>query len=435
MHLRVTLLAGTLSGLLLVVTGCGQAEKSGRDPSQKSTAPSGPCPTILLAQAHFIETTNETTGKIKSSPSSRLVILRQAGDEWISEVIEDPESNVFHKAMIFNDPEQADAEPGILTIGANAAALKLWRKSANGWTADTLWTDAVGSKQNRLRDFEIGDVTGDGKLDFTIVTHDQGVVVVLSRAEAGWEATEIDREEGIWIHECELGDLDGDGSREIYATPSNPNRFDGKEQPGKIVVYRHGEAGFQRTVVEEFPLRHVKEILVTEIGKSSPVLLAAVEAELGNRADAPQDAKKTLIKRYQYRDGQYVGEVVATLPDGLCRFLNAGDVDGDGKPELVASTHTKGIWLARPAQGMWQTKLIDADAPKQFEHATVLADLDQDGTQEIYVVNDSYEDNTTRRDVPGRVSRYRWSDDDWERTTLGTIEGKTITFGIIAGRL
>ena len=418
MHVRVSLFAGIMSGLLLWVAGCGEAEKPNKNPS-------GPCPTILLSQAQFIETTDPETGETKSTPGpARLDILRHVGSEWTHEVVEDPERNVFHKAVIFKDPENTNAAPGILTIGANAAALKLWSRAANDWTAETLWTTTFGGKQNRLRDFEIGDVTGDGKLDFAIVTHDQGVVAVLSRGEAGWEATEIDRKKRTIVHECELGDLDGDGVLEIYATPSKPNKFDGTPQPGEIVVYRHTPEGFERKVVEEFPLRHVKEILVTQIDDSGPVLLASVEAELGQRAGAPLDAKKTLIKRYRVENGQYVGDVVCTLPDHLCRFLNAGDVDGDGKLELIASTHRKGIWLARPGVKEWTVQLIDADSAG-FEHATVLADLDGDGVQEIYVAADQQRE----------VRRYRWDGSDWQRDTLSSTDGRKITFGITAGQM
>ena len=64
----------------------------------------------------------------------------------------------------------------------------------------------------------------------------------------------------------------------------------------------------------------------------------------------------------------------------------------------------------------------------------MLAELDEDGTQELYVVNDSYKDSATGNDVPGRVSCYRWSPDGWQRTTLSAIDGRTITFGITAGK-
>ncbi|MFQ5806147.1 MAG: FG-GAP-like repeat-containing protein, partial [Phycisphaerae bacterium] len=172
------------------------------------------------------------------------------------------------------------------------------------------------------------------------------------------------------------------------------------------------------------PLRHVKEILVANIeGDDRPVLLAAIEAELGKRAGAPAEADRTLIKRYRFEDGRYVGQVVCTLPDKLCRFLNAGDVDGDGQPELIASTHKRGIWLARPGPGEWNAELIDNQSGG-FEHATVLGDLDGDGVQEIYVAADDQRE----------VRRYRWVDGKWQRDTLTPIEDDKITFGISAGR-
>jgi len=417
---RVLLTA--VGSLLLLVCGCSD----GDGPASAGARPNdvGLRPTILLAQAQFTETTDAATGEIKTQPgAARLVILRQFGDEWKREVLEDAESNVFHKASVFTDPTKRKAGPGILTIGANAAAVKVWRRNADGWTADTLWKTEFGGKQNRLRDFEVGDVTGDGKADIVIATHDQGVVAVLRQTDGGWEPIELDRKTRTYVHEVELGDFDGDGVLEIYATPSRPNKFDGTPQPGEIVSYHHTkDGGFERRVVEEFPLRHVKEILVTDVDSTGqPALLASVEAELGSRADAPADADRTLIKRYRLEDGQYVGEVLCTLPDALCRFLNAGDVDGDGKPELIASTHKAGIWLARPGPDRWKVKLIDKDS-SGFEHATALADLDGDGMQELYVGADDQRE----------VRRYRWADGKWQRETLGPIEDDKITFGIMA---
>jgi hypothetical protein len=409
-------------GLLLMVCACDNDRKPGN--SALATDDAGPRPTILLAQAQFFETTDEATGDVKTRPgAARLVILRQSADEWKREVLEDAESNVFHKAVFFTDPTKPDAGPGILTIGANGAAVKVWHKTADGWTADTLWKTEFGGRQNRLRDFEVGDVTGDGKVDIVIATHDQGVVAVLRQTDGGWEPIELDRKNRTYVHEVELGDLDGDGIREIYATPSKPNKLDGTPQPGEIVSYHYTKDGFERRTVEEFPLRHVKEILATDVdGSDRPALLAAVEAEQAQRADGPPDADRTLIKRYRLENGRYAGEVVGTLPDDMCRFLNAGDVDGDGKPELIASTRTAGVRLARPGSSEWKVELVDADSTSEIEHATTLADLDGDGVLEIYVVTDKHNE----------VRRYRWDGTQWDRAVVAQFEGTTITFGITA---
>jgi hypothetical protein len=405
-------------GLLALAAGCADSTGlAGKEQPRPNT--------ILLAQAQFTEDTDEN-GQPRSRPgAARLVILRQVGQGWKREVLEDPESNVFHKAIVFRDRAADAAAPGIMTIGANAAALKLWARTPDGWSARTLWQTTFGGKQNRLRDFEIGDITADGKPDIAIATHDQGVVAVLTRSGESWSALELDRKPKTFVHEVELGDLDADGTLEIYATPSRPNRLDGTPQPGEIVAYHHTPDGFQRRAVEQFPLRHVKEILVTELtGAGGVSLLAAVEAELGQRTGQAADARRTLVRQYRLEAGRYTGQTVCTLPDAMCRFLNAGDVDGDGKPEVIASTHKAGIWLLRPAPGEWKAELIDKDS-SGFEHATVLADLDGDGVQEIYVAADAQR----------QVRRYRWTGADWSREVIYKIEDAKITFGISAGSL
>jgi hypothetical protein len=401
--------------ILTSIAGCGHAGEGQGSPR----------PTLLLAQAQFVKKP-DATGQLRTQPgAARLVILQLHAGAWEPQVLEDPDSNVFHKAIVFADPAAPNQPPGILTIGANAAALKLWHRTDAGWSAKTLWQTTFGGEQNRLRDFEIADVTGDDQPEIVVATHDQGVVAVLTRAADGWHVTEIDRKPNTFVHEIEIGDLDGDGINEIYATPSAPNRLDGTPQPGMIVVYRYSPGGYQRTVVEELPHRHVKEILVADLaGTGRPSLFAALEAEMGTRPDRPADAGKVAIKRYRYENGKYVGQVVASLPDAMCRFLNAGDVDGDGKPELIASTLRSGIWLLRPGPEPFKAEPIDKDS-SGFEHATLLADLDGDGTNEIYVAADDQH----------RLRRYRWDGTTWDRSDLYEIQPDKITFGLTAGML
>lgn len=377
-------------------------------------------PTILLSQAQFIRPEG---GGVKPGPA-RLVILQPDGDEWTRTVLEDPDSNVFHKAIVWTDPTHPDAGRGILTIAAEAASIKFWTPQTDGWTARTLWTGEFGGKWDRLRDFEIGDLTGDGQDDIGIVTHDQGVVLVLQQVDDEWQATEIDRDPDIIVHEIELLDLDGDGTLEMYTTPSHPNRFDGTAQPGAIATYRYADGEWTKRIVEEFDIRHVKEVLAAEIGGKN-MLLASVEGELAKETSGEPDAAMTRVTRYRWADGNYTGDIVARLPDKLCRFLNVGDVDGDDIPEVIASTHKQGLWVIEPtSDGEWDVDLIDDDSGG-FEHATMLADLDGDGTPEIYVAADSQKE----------IRRYRYIDGAWESEVLTEIEDDKITFNVYAADL
>ncbi len=378
-----------------LLTGCGpQAEKqdaSAKAPPQKPTVePVDPVKTgatLYLSQAQFIYEKDETTGKSSPIPGpARLVIVTKTDTGWAEEVLEDPESNVFHKAMWFTPPE---GEPGILTIGANKAMIKLWRKKDNTWTSDLYWNPVFGGKFDRLRDFEVADFNGDSAVDIAIATHDQGVVAVLIWKDGKYAAEELTREANMFVHEIEVGDVDGDGITEIFSTPSKPNKLDGTIQPGAVDMFKLVDGKWQHSFVQELETRHAKEILcVTLDGEDKPVLFASLEGErLGGDATAGGD--NTKIRMYRF-DGETIShEDIAGLPGRLCRFLSFGDIDGDGTNELVASTKSKGIWKLAPAEAgkQWKKSLI-ASGTSGFEHATYLFDGNGDGKDEIYVASD-----------------------------------------------
>jgi hypothetical protein len=339
-------------------------------------------------------------GKVLPKPTAaRLEILTREGGAWKVRAITDPDSNVFHKAIAFDG--------GILTLGGTAAALKLWRPDASGtdFTAETLWTKDFGGRFSRMRDAEVADLDGDGRPDLAVATHDQGVVAIVKQGAGGaWEVEEIDHEKDTFVHEIEVGDLDGDGVVEVYATPSEPNRLDGTPQPGKVTRYVPAK-GEGRVVVADLGDRHAKEILVADVdGDGRDELYVAVEAVSGGRVE---------IRRYDAETPPTGGAVVAELDDTQTRFLTAGDVDGDGGREMVAAGMKSGLWLLRPgpapATAPWTKSQIDARSGG-FEHASTLADLDGDGRDELYVASDNQ----------GEVRRYVWRDGSWAREVIHT---------------
>jgi hypothetical protein len=250
-----------------------------------------------------------------------------------------------------------------------------------------------------MRDAEVADLYGDGGAAIVVATHDQGIVAVLRpKPDGAFEVLELDREANTFVHEVEVGDLDGDGVLEVYATPSEPNRLDGTPQSGKVVRYvpRRGEG---RVVVADLGERHAKEILVEDMdGDGRDELYVSVEGTTG--PDGKTLADRVEIRVYRADTPATAGVRIATLPDRLSRFLTAGDVDGDGRKELVAAAFSSGVWLLHPESGPgaeWKAEVIDADSAG-FEHAAILTDLDGDGTDELYVASDKHKE----------VRRYVW---------------------------
>lgn len=115
--------------------------------------------------------------------------------------------------------------------------------------------------------------------------------------------------------------------------------------------------------------------------------------------------------------------MIATIDDNQCRFLCAGDVDRDGKVELVASAMTSGIWLLKEqGDGSWRVTQIDA-ASSGYEHATCLADIDGDGIEEIIVASDDQ----------GELREYKWNGTSFTKSIISPIPKGRITWNVSFG--
>ncbi len=228
---------------------------------------------LLLAFSQF----KLVNGKPTSEPGpARFDLLTREDGEWTTEVVEDTQSNIFHKAMPFTAPGQP---PGVLTAAGTDAYVKLWHRKKGKLRSTTLWHPNFGGAFNRIRDAEVADLYGDGKPAIAVATHDQGVVAILrQRSKNKWSVKQLYERKDTFIHEIEIGDLDADGVLEVYATPTPPNRFLAPGQSGDVVrfVPKRDEGP---TVVAALGIRHAKEIYVGDVdGDGIDELYVPVEA-------------------------------------------------------------------------------------------------------------------------------------------------------------
>jgi len=371
-----------------------------------------PAPTIFLAQTWFLPDSNEPG-------PARIEMWRKESNDWTRARLEDPDSNTFHKVVLLKD------ERSFLTIGATKANLTKWHFSGKEWSSQLLYSKSwkeKGGKFDRFRDIEVGDVDGDQKDEYVIATHDYGEIIVLHPDES-YRADSFGEKSDTFVHEIELGDIDSDGTLEIYATPSERNSST-RSQSGNIVQYKWTGSKFSMSIVDEIAETHAKEILVADIdGDGRDELFGVIEAQKveGKRVSSVE------IRQYSLNsENLFSAKKIAEIEDDQTRFLLNGDYDHDGKTDLVAASYHQGIFLFKQsADGGWESTTIDRDSGG-FEHACYGADLDSDGRMELYVASDKH----------GRLSRYTYdaTEKSFTREIIGNYaSNKIFTWNLMVG--
>lgn len=404
------------------------AKAEGKDAGAKPAAaspdpvqdclPGEPQDTLVMAQAWFYK----EGGRPKPGPA-RLIFWQEGDAGWTPHKLEDADSNVFHK-VVFKDG-------GLVTIGAEGAKLKRWTRDDKGcFQGELLWENSWGGKFNRLRDIEFGDVDGDGAEEWIIATHDAGVIAVYNPpAEAGGEpeVIELDKKADTFVHEIEVGDINGDGKVEFFATPSDRNKA-GASQAGEIVMYRYDGSTYQRVVVDGGEHTHAKEILATDLdGDGKSEFFSVLEAELeGGKIKEP-----VKIRLYTEKDdGTFDHQDVVTIDDKQTRFLVAGDFDGDGRQELVAAAYKTGLYFIDSevdAKGETTWSIANFDTVSSgFEHASAAHDMDGNGSPELYVAADDQQE----------LKRYTWNAEKktFEKSLIGRYDDSTFTWFVLGGQ-
>ena len=99
--------------------GCGSGDEVG-----------GPERVLALSLARFAASEPGAGGAPQPLPAA-VEFLVPEGGTWRAALLEDPESNVFHKAMAYPG---TDGRSQLLTAAGSAATLKLWQKES-GWSS------------------------------------------------------------------------------------------------------------------------------------------------------------------------------------------------------------------------------------------------------------------------------------------------------------
>lgn len=265
--------------------------------------------------------------------------------------------------------------------------------------ADGKWTD---SSQGLAMDLTCGgatrfvDINRDGHIDLVLADHCRGVFVFLGDGKGHWEAVTKqltsefsqspkakERDPGGFLgaEALVVADVNGDGFLDIVASSSDQ---------GGLTVYLGDGTG-----------RNWKE--VKRVGLPSGEEPDPFDVYYGGWAfdlqayDMNGDGILDLVASYYTGPRVWLGDgkgrftersqgLLKTQMGGIYGRLAVGDINGDGRPDLVIANNVNGAELyLQNADGTWKGPIDVMPELKGGAQAVALGDLDGDGKLDVVI--------------------------------------------------
>ncbi len=273
-----------------------------------------------------------------------------------------------------------DGQPELIVSEPSAARIVVHRDLLGGARcASDAYPAFVGAARPRAADLD-----GDGRVEIVMAAVDEGAIGVAKVDEHGKLAfpASIPIPEGKKLLALDAADTDGDKHAEIWLAVAD------KEKKGGKVGRQLVQLGKDGAVARSFDLPECK---------SDPTDLWLVDLDRDGKQDAilflGREVPKVLLARGdKFEDAKADQVPNLGILNGLARRqLAYGDIDGDGKNELLAPgpNFARAFWLS-VENGKVVPQVVgqfNLDSPTAEVTAVGFADLDGEPGAEIVVVD------------------------------------------------
>ncbi|MCH7227635.1 FG-GAP repeat domain-containing protein [Haloferula sp. A504] len=283
---------------------------------------------------------------------------------------------------VFGDLD-GDGAVDVVSASENKRLYIHWApRSGDAYLDAAAWTtEALPAATGRQRWMFSIPVQLDGRHGLDLVAAGKGSAVVWfeapadARRLAGWTRHEIS-DQGGWTMGLEAVDMDGDGDKDLLLGIRD-------QHPGVKWLENPGDSQARRQAWSVHPIGEPESTgFVTAVDLDKDGFLDVIAPRMGK-------ARKLCIFRGRDRRGREWEAIEIELPNPRNKGIAAGDLDLDGRMEVVVSHEFAAISILRHdgeiAEGHWTIETIARGG--KFDDVS-LYDVDQDGDLDIFTTDE-----------------------------------------------
>jgi hypothetical protein len=353
---------------VVLATGCGSTQhapaRAGHQPPFSFSSVRGSVvPVTARGITVVIDGSSGTFRSLRAGTSPRAVLA-----DAVADLDGDGLPDLVTHYNGGDDPDNCSEDSGVTVCTSwayvsRAVALSRFRQSRVVYSSDV----------NDIEPLAAGDVTGDGRPDlvlpFSNYYGDNGVDVLVNRGAGKFARRNRFVSTGQPPVAAALVDLNGDGRLDLVT--ANDEDDTNRLADGTVSVLLGAKDGFERR--HDYPIGGGADgLVVRDLNGDGKPDVAVSRGEAGpfvsvllNRADGTLDAKR------DYRAARRYAEALAV-----------GDVNGDGRPDLVVANGGRGISvLLNRGAGTFASRLVLA--PLERVYSVASGDLNGDGRVDL----------------------------------------------------
>jgi hypothetical protein len=274
---------------------------------------------------------------------------------------------IIDNNFLHEDPFHGDCK-GVADLNGDGFPDVILAGNELAWYAYPTWKKTVIAKANEefTTDLQMGDVDGDGDRDVIVPDGEKGRLCWFENPESrgdpardSWQCHQIGYQ-GDWAHDVETGDIDGDGRLDILTRKTST-----------LLWFQTTPDNFLRVEIST-ALPQGEGSALADINRDG--LLDIVQN--GYWLECPRNPRSGNWPKHSI-DEDWPRQLGVTV----------ADVNSDGRLDMLlapAESHGRLSWYEGPrdpARGLWFEHLIDDDV--EYLHTFQVADMNNDGQPDV----------------------------------------------------